>query len=57
MVSDVIIEKIATYSTDARRSNALLALLDYCGQTALMNVPENAALEFLARLERGEIKI
>lgn len=56
-MSDALINKIASYSTDKRVSNALLALLDYCGKDNLRSVTDNEALEFLARLESGEIEI
>ena len=56
-MSDTLIHKIASYSTDVKISNALLALLDYCDKDNLRSVSDNEALEFLARLESGEIEI
>lgn len=49
--------KIKEFSTDAKQSNALLALLDYYDRPALINISEQEGLAFLAKLESGEIKI
>lgn len=49
--------KINAFSTDPRRSNALLALLNYYDKGGLMNISEQEALIFLSKLESGEIKI
>ena len=49
--------KIKQYSTDKNQGNALEALMDWCGVTSLMNIPESAGKEFLDMLERGDIKI
>lgn len=49
--------KIKAFSTDAKQSNALLALLDYYDRPALINISEQEGLAFLAMLESGEIKI
>lgn len=44
--------KIAAFATDVRKSETLEALMDWYGVTSLAKVPESAALEFLAALER-----
>lgn len=49
--------KIKSFSTDPRQGNALEALMDWCGVTSLMHIPESAALEFLDLLEKGEVTI
>lgn len=49
--------KIKAFSTDAEQSDALLALLDYYDRPALINISEQEGLEFLAKLESGEIVI
>lgn len=49
--------KIKEFSTDAKQSNALLALLDYYNRPALINISEQEGLAFLAMLESGEIKV
>lgn len=56
-MTDYTTFKIKQYSTDEYQSNALEALLDWCGVTALMNVPESVGMEFLSMLERGEVKL
>ena len=50
-------QRIKAFSTDAKQSNALLALLDYYDRPALINISEQEGLAFLAKLESGEIKI
>lgn len=48
---------IKSFSTDPTQGNALEALMDWYGVTALMHIPESAALEFLDLLEKGEVTI
>lgn len=50
-------KKIKAFSTDAKQANALLALLDYYNRPALINISEQEGLEFLAKLESGEINV
>ena len=49
--------EIKKYSTDAQKSNALLALMDYYGKDCLMKISEEQALAFLGKLQNGEITI
>lgn len=49
--------EIKKYSTDAQKSNALLALMDYYGKDCLMKISEEQALVFLEKLKNGEITI
>lgn len=49
--------QIAKYSTDEKRGNALEALMDYWHVTNLANISEEMGLEFLAKLQSGEIRI
>lgn len=49
--------KIRRFSTDERESNALEALMDWYGVTNLMHISEEMALNFLAKLENGEVRI
>jgi hypothetical protein len=49
--------QIAKYSTDEKHSNALEALMDYWHVTNLANISEEMGLEFLGKLQRGEIRI
>ena len=50
-------EKIRKFSTDLRKSNSLEALMNYYNVTNLMRISEEQALNFLAKLENGEIRI
>lgn len=50
-------QKIKAFSTDMKQTDALLALLDYYDRPALINISEQEGLEFLAKLESGEIVI
>ncbi len=56
-MTDYTTFKIKKFSTDTNEGNALEALLDWYGVTALMYVPESAARKFLGMLERGEIDL
>lgn len=56
-MTDYTTFKIKQYSTDEYQSNALEALLNWYGVTALMYVPEGAGRKFLGMLERGEIDL
>ena len=49
--------QIAKYSTDEKRGNALEALMDYWHVTNHANISEEMGLEFLGKLQRGEIRI
>lgn len=49
--------EIKKFSTDTQKSNALLALMDYYGVTALNRISEEQALAFLEKLKNGEITI
>lgn len=49
--------EIKKYSTDAQKSNALLALMDYYSKDCLMKISEEQALTFLEKLKNGEITI
>lgn len=49
--------EIKKFSTDTQRSNALEALMDYYGVTALNRISEEQALAFLEKLKNGEITI
>ena len=50
-------EKSRKFSTDVRKSNSLEALMTYYNVTNLMRISEEQALNFLAKLENGEIRI
>ena len=50
-------EKIRKFSTDVRKFNSLEALMTYYNVTNLMRISEEQALNFLAKLENGEIRI
>ena len=50
-------KKIKSYSRDEMQTDAFNALLDYYGKTNLLNISEEMALEFLAKLESGEVRI
>lgn len=50
-------KKIKAFSTDTEQTDALLALLDYYDRPALIYISEQEGLEFLAKLESGEIVI
>ena len=49
------LRKIKAFSTDKRKGNSLVALMDYCGTYNLRDVTEEQAQEFLAKLESGEV--
>ena len=49
--------EIAGFSTDANQGNALEALMDWYGVTALRDIPESAALEFLEMLKSGKVEL
>lgn len=48
---------IRRFSTDKNNGNALEALMDYWHKDNLMQISEEMALKFLAKLESGEIRI
>ena len=49
-------KKIASFSkTDTHET--LIMLMEWYGVNSLKQIPETAALEFLAMLESGEIKV
>lgn len=49
--------KINKFSTDENHGNALEALMEYYGVTALNRISEEQALAFLHKLENGEVVI
>lgn len=49
--------KISRYSTDERGQTALLALMDFYSVTNLLSISEEMGLEFLKKLESGEVVI
>lgn len=49
--------KIKSYSTDIRKGNALLMLMDYYGVDRLMDISEEQAQEFLAKLRSHEVEV
>lgn len=51
------LEKIKAYGHREYKQDALDTLLDYYNKTALINISEEQALEFLQKLESGEIRI
>lgn len=57
LMTSKTLEKIKAFGKDQFKQDALEALLDYYGQTALINISEVQALVFLHKLESGEIKI
>lgn len=48
---------IRRYSRDEKCADSLLALMDYYHASNLMCISEDQALNFLAKLESGEIKL
>lgn len=48
---------IKNFATDREESNSLSALMDYYGRNSLMEISEQEALAFLAKLTSGEIRI
>lgn len=57
LMTSTTLEKIKAFGKDQFKQDALDALLDYYGQTALIKISEVQALVFLHKLESGEIKI
>lgn len=49
--------EINKFSTDENHGNALEALMNYYGVTALNRISEEQALAFLEKLKNGEITI
>lgn len=56
-MTSTTLEKIKAYGHGEYKQDALDALLNYYGKTALKYISEEQALEFLHKLESGEIKI
>ena len=56
-MTSTTLEKIKAYGKDKYNQDALEALLNYYGKTALMYISEEQALVFLHKLESGEVKI
>lgn len=56
-MTSTTLEKIKAFGKDQFKQDALDALLDYYGQTALIKISEVQALVFLHKLETGEIKL
>ena len=51
------LHRIKAFSTDKRKGNSLIALMDYCGVWNTKDVTEEQAREFLAKLESGEVTV
>lgn len=49
--------KIKSYSTDTRKANSLLMLMDYYGVNRLGDITEEQAQEFLAKLRSHEMEV
>lgn len=49
-------ERIKGYATDRQRSESLLALMEYYHKDSLLKISEEMALEFLSKLENGELQ-
>ena len=49
--------EIKALSTDAEQTEGLLAVMNFFGVTNLMMISEPMALDFLAKVRSGEIKI
>ena len=56
-MSEATTRKIKSYSRDEVQTDAFNALLDYYGKSNLLNISEEMGLEFLAKLESGEVRI
>jgi hypothetical protein len=56
-MSEATTRKIKSYSRDEMQTDAFNALLDYYGKSNLLNISEEMGLEFLAKLESGEVRI
>ena len=56
-MSEATTRKIKSYSRDEMQTDAFNALLDYYGKSNLLNISEDMGLEFLAKLESGEVRI
>lgn len=56
-MTSTTLEKIKAYGKDKYKQDALEALLNYYGKTALKYISEEQALVFLHKLESGEVKI
>jgi hypothetical protein len=57
MITYKTTEAIKKFSHDKKRSDALIALLDYYSADRLMDISESQALAFLEKLKNGEITI
>lgn len=57
MITYETTEAIKKFSRDKKRSDALIALLDYYSADRLMDISESQALAFLKKLRNGEITI
>ena len=51
IMTETTLNKIASYSRDARKSETLEGLMDYYGKTNLLCISEEQALAYLAILE------
>lgn len=56
-MSGDLIEAIAAYSKDRRKSGALERLMDYAKSDNLASIPDSVGREFLDKLKSGEIAI
>ena len=56
-MTESTLRKIKAYGKDPHEQDALLALMDYYDKDKLENISEEQAVNFLRKLESGEIKI
>ena len=49
--------RIKAFAKDKERLETIQALLSWYGVNSLDRIPESAALEFLSKLESGEIRM
>lgn len=50
-------QKIKAFAHDKEQADSLLALMKYYGVNRLLEISEQMGLEFLAKLESGEINV
>ena len=53
----LITQKIKALAHDEKQADSFLALMNYYGGNSLLESSEQEGLAFLAKLERGEVKI
>lgn len=56
-MTETTTRKIKAFSRDDMQTDAFNALLDYYGKSSLGNISEEMGLNFLAKLESGEIRL